>query len=62
MRHPEEYRKMVVEKGEKLAALAVPREYTPIRSTVSVAVKPRPRVSTEVPVFTPMDTKRHILK
>ncbi|WP_342432793.1 methionine synthase [Neobacillus sp. FSL H8-0543] len=59
---PEEYQKLFEEKNQKMAALEVPREYTPIRSAVSVAVKPKPSVSTEAPVFTPMDTKRHILK
>ncbi|NHC41615.1 methionine synthase [Bacillus sp. MM2020_1] len=57
----EEVQKLIVEKNEKLASLAVPREFER-RSTVSVAVKPKPAVSTQVPVFTPMDTKRHILK
>jgi 5-methyltetrahydrofolate--homocysteine methyltransferase len=57
----EEVQKLMVEKNEKLASLAVPREFER-RSTVSVAVKPKPAVSTQVPVFTPMDTKRHILK
>ena len=57
----EEVSEKWLRKNEKLAALAVPREFQR-RSAVSVAVKPRPAVSTEVPVFTPMDTKRHILK
>ncbi|MDR7239996.1 methionine synthase [Neobacillus drentensis] len=57
----EEVQKLMVEKNEKLASLAVPREFER-SSTVSVAVKPKPAVSTQVPVFTPMDTKRHILK
>jgi len=57
----EEVQKLMVEKNEKLASLAVPREFER-RSTVSVAVKPKQAVSTQVPVFTPMDTKRHILK
>ena len=33
-----------------------------VSSAVSTAVKVRSTVSTEVPVFTPMDTKKHILK
>ncbi|MFP5112849.1 methionine synthase [Bacillaceae bacterium C204] len=57
----EEVQKLMLEKNEKLASLAVPREFER-RSTVSVAVKPKPAVSTQAPVFTPMDTKRHILK
>jgi 5-methyltetrahydrofolate--homocysteine methyltransferase len=57
----EEVQKLMYEKNEKLASLDVPREF--VRpSSVSVAVKPKPAVSTQVPVFTPMDTKRHILK
>lgn len=58
---PEEHQKLLNDKMEKLASLDVPREL-PSRSAVSVAVKPRSTVSTEVPVFTPMDTKRHILR
>ncbi|WHY85218.1 methionine synthase [Neobacillus novalis] len=58
---PEEHQKLLDEKQEKLAAITVPIEL-PSRSESSVAVKVKPSVSTEVPVFTPMDTKRHILK
>lgn len=61
LQSPEEHEKLIAEKNEKLAALEVPREL-PSRSAVSTAVKTRPSVSTEVPVFTPMDTKKHILK
>ncbi|MFB3170637.1 methionine synthase [Neobacillus sp. 179-C4.2 HS] len=61
LQSPEEHEKLIAEKNEKLAALEVPREL-PSRSAVSTAVKIRPSVSTEVPVFTPMDTKKHILK
>ncbi|MFS0775513.1 methionine synthase [Neobacillus sp. 3P2-tot-E-2] len=61
LQSPEEHEKLIAEKNEKLAALELPREL-PIRSAVSTAVKTRPSVSTEVPVFTPMDTKKHILK
>ncbi|MEH7076432.1 methionine synthase [Neobacillus drentensis] len=57
----EEVQKLMLEKNEKLASLNVPREYER-PSTVSVAVKSKPAVSTKAPVFTPMDTKRHILK
>jgi len=57
----EEVQKLMLEKNEKLASLAIPREFER-PSSVSVAVKPKPAVSTQVPVFTPMDTKRHILK
>lgn len=58
---PEEHQKLLDEKSEKLAALEIPREL-PVRPVGSVAVKVKPAVSTEAPVFTPMDTKRHILK
>jgi 5-methyltetrahydrofolate--homocysteine methyltransferase len=58
---PGEQEKLIAEKNEKLAAIDVPRDL-PIRSSVSTAVKVRPSVSTEVPVYTPMDTKKHILK
>ncbi|WML59293.1 methionine synthase [Neobacillus sp. PS2-9] len=57
----EEHQKLLDEKAEKLAALEIPREL-PIRQVGAVAVKVKPSVSTEAPVFTPMDTKRHILK
>ncbi|NWQ39193.1 methionine synthase [Bacillus sp. EB106-08-02-XG196] len=61
LQSPEEHEKLIAEKREKLAAIELPRDF-PIRSAVSTAVKTRPSVSTEVPVFTPMDTKKHILK
>jgi 5-methyltetrahydrofolate--homocysteine methyltransferase len=61
LQSPEEHQKLLDEKQEKLAAIPVPLEL-PSRSSVAVAVKVKPSVSTEVPVFTPMDTKRHILK
>ncbi|MEH7439037.1 methionine synthase [Neobacillus drentensis] len=61
LQNQEEHQKLLDEKAEKLAALEVPREL-PVRSTGSVAVKVKPAISTEAPVFTPMDTKRHILK
>ncbi|WP_312469020.1 methionine synthase [Neobacillus sp.] len=61
LQSPEEHQKLLDEKNEKLAAINVPIEL-PSRSAVTVAVKVKPSVSTEVPVFTPMDTKRHILK
>ncbi|MDR6121873.1 5-methyltetrahydrofolate--homocysteine methyltransferase [Bacillus sp. SLBN-46] len=61
LQNQEEHQKLLVEKAEKLAALEIPREL-PVRATGSVAVKVKPAISTEAPVFTPMDTKRHILK
>lgn len=61
LQSPEDHEKLIIERNEKLAALELPREL-PIRSAVSTAVKTRPSVSTNVPVFTPMDTKKHILK
>lgn len=57
----DEVQKLVAEKNEKLASLDIPREYER-PSSVSVAVKPKPAISTQVPVFTPMDTKRHLLR
>ena len=61
LQSPEEYQKLLDDKAEKLASLEIPREL-PSRAASAVAVKVKPAVSTEVPVFTPMDTKRHILK
>lgn len=57
----EERDKLFAEKQEKLAAADIPRDL-PSRSNVAVAVRPRAAVSTEVPVFVPKDTKRHVLK
>ena len=57
----EERDKLFAEKQEKLAAADIPRDL-PNRSNVAVAVRPRAAVSTEVPVFVPKDTKRHVLK
>jgi 5-methyltetrahydrofolate--homocysteine methyltransferase len=58
---PEDYQKLAEEKQVKLASLevAVNRES---QSSISVAVKPRITVSTDVPVFIPKDTARHVLK
>lgn len=58
---PEEREKLLDAKQEKLAAAAVSLDL-PVRSAAAVAVKTRPAVSTEVPVFVPKDTKRHIIK
>jgi 5-methyltetrahydrofolate--homocysteine methyltransferase len=57
---PEEHQKLIDEQNERLASLSVQQEL-PSRSPVAVAVKPKSTVSTEVPVFIPKDTKRHIL-
>jgi 5-methyltetrahydrofolate--homocysteine methyltransferase len=59
---PEEQEKLIAEKNEKLASLDNAKDYAATRTSVSVAVKPRSTVSTEAPVFTPMDTKKHILR
>lgn len=61
LQSPEEQQKLWAEKSEKLAKLDVPRVFER-NSSSSVAVKPKPKVSTEVPVYIPKDTKRHILK
>ncbi len=58
---PEEYQQLVAEKQEKLASLAVPTNLQS-HSAISVAVKPKITISTDVPVFVPKDTKRHVLK
>jgi 5-methyltetrahydrofolate--homocysteine methyltransferase len=58
---PEEYDKLVAEKNKKLATIDTPRDF-PRPAASSVAVKARPKVSTEVPVFVPKDTKKHVLK
>ncbi|WP_066314137.1 methionine synthase [Bacillus sp. FJAT-29814] len=61
LQSPEELEKLIAEKQEKLAKVDVPLDL-PSRSVSSVAVKPKPAVSTTVPVFVPKDTKRHVLK
>jgi len=61
LQSPEEHEKLLADRAEKLAAIDLPREL-PSRSSGSVAVKVKPAVSTEVPVLTPLDTKRHVLK
>lgn len=58
---PDEREKLWAEKQEKLAAAEISLNL-PRRSAVAVAVKPKSAVSTEVPVFVPKDTKRHVLK
>jgi len=61
LQSPEEHQKLLTDRAEKLAAIDLPKEL-PSRSSGSVAVKVKPAISTEVPVFTPLDTKRHVLK
>ncbi|WP_462411168.1 methionine synthase [Neobacillus sp. Marseille-QA0830] len=60
LQSPEDQQKLLQEKQEKLAAAEVPRDL-PSRTSSSVAVKVKPAVSTQVPVFVPKDTKRHVL-
>ncbi|WP_449537370.1 methionine synthase [Ferdinandcohnia sp. Marseille-Q9671] len=55
----EERERLFAIKEEKLAAKPVTIDL-PRRTTTSLAVKPR--VSTDVPVFVPQDTKRHVLR
>lgn len=61
LQEPEEAEKLRSEQAEKQAALlnAVPYDRG---SSVAVAVRPKPTVSTKVPVFVPKDLKRHLLK
>lgn len=58
---PEEYQQLVEEKQEKLASLESAGDRVN-HSSVTTVVKPKITVSTEVPVFVPKDTKRHVLK
>ncbi|MBG9450793.1 methionine synthase [Cytobacillus firmus] len=60
LQEPEEAEKLRIQQEEKQAAAlnAVPYD----RGSVAVAVKPKPTVSTKVPVFVPKDLKRHLLK
>ncbi|OCA85758.1 methionine synthase [Bacillus sp. FJAT-27225] len=57
----DEFGKLLAEREEKLAKLSAP---APVfeRPSGGVAVKVRPAVSTDVPVYVPQDTKRHVLK
>ncbi|MFZ7944068.1 MULTISPECIES: methionine synthase [Bacillaceae] len=61
LQSPDEHQRLLDERVEKLAALDIPREL-PIRASGSVAVKVKPAISTTAPVFTPLDTKRHVLR
>ncbi|WP_226620053.1 methionine synthase [Cytobacillus firmus] len=60
LQEPGEAEKLRIQQEEKQAAAlnAVPYD----RGSVAVAVKPKPTVSTKVPVFVPKDLKRHLLK
>ncbi|PAE26247.1 methionine synthase [Bacillus sp. 7894-2] len=60
LQEPEEAEKLRIQQDQKQAAAlnAVPYD----RGSVAVAVKPKPTVSTQVPVFVPKDLKRHLLK
>ncbi|MCM3568196.1 methionine synthase [Neobacillus mesonae] len=57
---PGEKEKLFAEKEEKLAKANIPVDL-PARPASSVAVKTKPAISTEVPVFVPKDTKRHVI-
>ncbi|MDR7000583.1 methionine synthase [Neobacillus niacini] len=59
---PGEQEKLFEEKQEKLAAAEIPRDFSHLRTGSAVAVKVKPSVSKEVPVFVPKDTKRHLLR
>lgn len=59
---PEEREKLLEERQEKLAAAEVVHDFSHLRTASAVAVKVRPAISTNVPVFVPKDTKRHLLR
>ncbi|MGG5252758.1 methionine synthase [Neobacillus sp. SM06] len=61
LQSPDDREKLMIEKKAKAEELSKGTESLR-RSAVSVAVKPKPAVSTEVPVFVPKDLKKHILK
>lgn len=60
LQEPDEFEKLKALQAEKQEAAlnAVPFD----RGSVAVAVKPKPTVNTQVPVFVPKDLKRHLLK
>ncbi|UQD52123.1 methionine synthase [Bacillus methanolicus] len=60
LQSPEEYEKLLAEKHEKTVSKPMQPSYQE-RSAVATAVKTSSAVSTEVPVFVPKDTKRHLL-
>ncbi|MDE3838966.1 methionine synthase [Bacillus methanolicus] len=60
LQSPEEYEKLLAEKQEKAVSKPLQSSYQE-RSAVATAVKTFSAVSTEVPVFVPKDTKRHLL-
>ncbi|OIK09553.1 methionine synthase [Bacillus sp. MUM 116] len=59
---PEEREKLLEERQEKLAAAEIVHDFSHLRTGSAVAVKVKPAVSTNVPVFVPKDTKRHLLR
>ncbi|MBI0577493.1 methionine synthase [Neobacillus cucumis] len=59
---PEEREKLLEERQEKLAAAEVVHDFSHLRTASAVAVKVKPAISTNVPVFVPKDTKRHLLR
>ncbi|MDP4083153.1 MAG: methionine synthase [Bacillota bacterium] len=61
LQSPEEIETLWQVKNEKISSAEVPRESL-ASAAVSVAVKLKKSVSTDVPVFFPEDTKRHILR
>jgi 5-methyltetrahydrofolate--homocysteine methyltransferase len=61
LQSPDEYEKLLAEKKEKANSQPLQSSYQE-RSAVATAVRTSSAVSTEVPVFVPKDTKRHILK
>jgi 5-methyltetrahydrofolate--homocysteine methyltransferase len=61
LQSPEEYEKLLAEKKEKTISQPL-QSSDQERSAVATAVRFSLAVSTEVPVFIPKDTKRHILK
>ncbi|WML45842.1 methionine synthase [Neobacillus sp. PS3-40] len=58
---PLELEELLQKKSEKVAAINVSGVFQ-ASSAVTTAIRPKSTVSTEVPVFIPKDTKKHILK
>lgn len=58
---PEECRQLFEKKAERMAAASV-NTVVPKPSAAAVAVKTKPALATDVPVFVPKDTRRHVLK
>lgn len=62
LQNPEEFEKLVLEKEEKQAAQFLQQTDAVRTSSAATAVKVKSSVRTDVPVYVPKDTDRHVIK